>query len=375
MPNMSARAYGALSLSISLFCLVSASARADLVWHPDTGWQIEGGVLAGMGGKEGQTALNLMNKARAAEEKGSEGSAIRGYKKVAKKHAASPFAPEALYRSAKLYLVRKQYFKAYENFARVTGGYPKRPTFQRDHGRTLSHRQRLARWSSQSNLGRHSGLPESDTAISYFELIVRDAPYSDYAPLALMNKARGHLRQREIEEAIDSLDYMINNYPQSLLAPDAYIGLAQTHARMVDGPYYDQAATKEAITYFEDFLILFPSDENIPKAARGLDSMKEVSGREQNYSRRLLFQISEQLWRGTGVLQRSDHLVSRVTRRCSRQAETGRGRGKSHPARARSETSEEEETFLLLLKFVLRRHPARSPGRLVRSVPRRLRAM
>ena len=276
MPNMSARAYGALSLSICLFCLVSIPARADLVWHPDTGWQIEGGVLAGMGGKEGQTALNLMNKARAAEEKGSEGTAIRSYKKVAKKHASSPFAPEALYRSAKLYLGRKQYFKAYENFARVTGGYPNDPRFNEIMGERYRIASALLDGARNRIWGVIPGFQNRTRAISYFELIVRDAPYSDYAPLALMNKARGHLRQREIEEAIDSLDYMINNYPQSLLAPDAYIGLAQTHARMVDGPAYDQAATKEAITYFEDFLILFPNDANIPKAAKGLDSMKEV---------------------------------------------------------------------------------------------------
>ena len=69
---------------------------------------------------------------------------------------------------------------------------------------------------------------------------------------------------------------MINNYPQSLLTPDAYLKLAQTHALLVDGPLYDQASTKEAITYYQDFLILFPGDPNTPVAAKGLDQMKTV---------------------------------------------------------------------------------------------------
>jgi outer membrane protein assembly factor BamD len=50
--------------------------------------------------------------------------------------------------------------------------------------------------------------------------------------------------------------------------------LAQSHSSLVEGPFYDQASTKEAVTYFEDFMILFPSDPNIAAAAKGLDSMK-----------------------------------------------------------------------------------------------------
>ena len=66
------------------------------------------------------------------------------------------------------------------------------------------------------------------------------------------------------------------DHPQSLLAPDAYLKLAQAHASLVDGPYYDQAATKESITYFTDFMLLFPSDANVGAAEKGLDGMKTM---------------------------------------------------------------------------------------------------
>jgi outer membrane protein assembly factor BamD len=52
--------------------------------------------------------------------------------------------------------------------------------------------------------------------------------------------------------------------------------LAQTHASLVDGPYYDQGATKEAITYFTDFMLLFPSDGSVAAAEKGLDNMKTM---------------------------------------------------------------------------------------------------
>jgi outer membrane protein assembly factor BamD len=276
MPNMSVRAYSALSLIIALFCFASTAARADLVWHPDTGWQIEGGVLAGVTGPDAQSALDLMNRARAAEERDSKRSAIRSYRKVAKRYPTSAYAAEALYRTGKLYLSRKQYFKAFESFSRVTAGYPNSSRFNEIIGEEYRIASALLDGARNRIWGIIPSFQNRTRAIQYFAFIIRDAPYSDYAPLALMNKARGHLKQREIEEAIDSLDYMINNYPGSLLAPDAYLNLAQTHARLVDGPEYDQASTKEAITYFEDFLILFPSDAGIPSAAQGLDRMKEV---------------------------------------------------------------------------------------------------
>ena len=91
-----------------------------------------------------------------------------------------------------------------------------------------------------------------------------------------MNIARGHQRLGNNPEAIDALDRMINTYPQSLLTPDAYLKIAQTHAKLVEGPYYDQASTKESITYFTDFMLLFPGDPNIAQAEKGLDGMKTM---------------------------------------------------------------------------------------------------
>lgn len=276
MPITSVRANRALSLIICVFALVASVARADLEWHPDTGWQIQGGVLEGIAGPEGLNARVLMNKAREAEEANRKGAAIRSYKKVVKRYPASIYAGEALYRNGKLYLSRKQYFKSFASFEDVIIRYPNTKHFNEIIGEQYRIASALLDGARNRWFGIIPGFKNRSRAIEYFSYIVRDAPYSDYAPLALMNIARGFLKERETEDAIDALDRMINTYPQSLLAPDAYLKLAQTHALLVDGPAYDQGSTKEAITYYEDFLILFPNDPNIPSAAKGLDKMKKV---------------------------------------------------------------------------------------------------
>ncbi len=253
------------------------SARADLVWSAQTGWRVEGGALSGLAGAEGRNALDRMNRARTLEEAGSKGSAIRSYSAIAKKWPNSVYAPEALYRSARLRLSRQDYTKAFEDFQQVLARYPNTKRFNE----IVGEQYRIASALLDGARGRMffsllPGFKQRDKAIEYFENILVNAPYSDYAPLSLMNIARGHQRLGNIENAIDALDRMINSYGQSLLAPDAYLKLAQTHATLVDGPYYDQASTKEAITYFTDFMLLFPGDGNIGAAEKGLDGMKNM---------------------------------------------------------------------------------------------------
>ncbi len=263
-------------LVAAMLFLAPARLAADLVWSRETGWRMEGGALAGLTGSEGRNALDLMNKARLKEERGQTGSAIKTYRKVVKRYGSSVYTPEALYRIANLYLVRKQYTKAFESFQQIVGRYPNTPRFNQIIGEQYRIASALLDGARPYAWGKIPLLPARLKGLEYFEYVLLNAPYSDYAPLALMNIARGHQRMRNTEEAIDALDRMINNYPQSLLAPDAYLKLGQTHASLVQGPEYDQTSTKEAITYFQDFMILFPNDPTISSSAKGLDEMRTV---------------------------------------------------------------------------------------------------
>jgi outer membrane protein assembly factor BamD len=261
---------------LASLCL-STVVRADLVWTAQGGWRVEGGSLSGLTGAEGRNALDQMNKARTAEEKGSIYGAAKTYENIAKKWPNSIYAPEALYRAARLHLSGKSYNKAFDDFQSVLGRYPNTKRFNE----IVGEQYRIASTLLDGARGRMlrgllPGFKQREKAVEYFEIILQNAPYSDYAPLSLMNIARAHQRLDNIPEAIDALDRMVNFYPQSLLAPDAYLKLAQTHATLVDGPYYDQANTKESITYFEDFMILFPSDPSVNSAEKGLDGMKKM---------------------------------------------------------------------------------------------------
>ena len=258
--------------------LLFAPARlaADLIWTPQGGWKVEGGVLASLGGEEGRKALDLMNRARAAEEAGKDRKARKLYTSAYKKYPNSVFAAEALYRTGALYQKRGQYFKAFDTYQQMLARYPSSEKFTQVVGEQYRIASQLFEGKRNRIWGIFPGFRNREKALEYFETIVQTAPYSDYAPLALMNAARGYKQINETPAAIDALDRMINTYPRSVLTPDAYLKIAQTHASLVDGPYYDQASTKEAITYYEDYMILFPGDTGMATAEKGLAEMKTI---------------------------------------------------------------------------------------------------
>jgi len=254
----------------------SAPAVADLSWSPATGWIIEGGSLVGIGGQDVQRATDLMNRAREAEERGSNSKAINLYRRVSKKFPNSIFAPEALFRQGNLRIERREYYKAFEALQGLMGLYPNYHGFEEVLATQFQIAENLMNGARNYYWGWIPGMRSRERSVTYFEWVIANAPYSDYAPLALMNIARTHQRLDNTPFAIDALDRLINAYSQSLLAPDAYLALAQTHASLVDGPAYDQESTREAITYFEDFMILFPDDPGLAEAQHGLDQMRTV---------------------------------------------------------------------------------------------------
>jgi outer membrane protein assembly factor BamD len=256
--------------------LLAPAARADLVWSPSTGWRIQGGVLSGLTGPEGRNALEMMNTARSDQERGRIHSALHIYTKVAKRYPSSVYAPEALYQVGKIRFARRQYYKAFDAYQSIVARYPNEHRFDEIIGEEYRIASLLLDGARNYMWGFIPGFRNRERAVAYFEAVVANAPYGEYAPLALMSAARGYEYMHDPDEAIDILDRVVNNYQQSVLVPFGYLELAKEHASQVQGAYYDQGETNQAITYYEDFMILFPNDPQIAVAAEGLDRMKRI---------------------------------------------------------------------------------------------------
>jgi outer membrane protein assembly factor BamD len=267
----------ALLFSFIIMCVATGALRADLVWNAKNGWSADGGILAPyFASPEGRSAKDIMDRSRHAEESGNPGRALSGYKQVIKKFSSSVFAPEALYRSAGIYENRRQYAKAFKNLQRIVTEHPNYPRFKEVLGAQYRIATALADGKRPRYFGIIPGFKQRDKGVEDYETLISNAPYSEYAPLALMNTARLQREFGESDQAIDALDRMINNYPENFLTSDAYLKLAASHAEITQGPPYDQASTQQALTYYQDYLILYPGEADATAATKGFNDARTM---------------------------------------------------------------------------------------------------
>lgn len=248
----------------------------DIYWNSLKGYILSDGEQANLLPEDARNALRLLNKGRYSEERGNRRTALRRYKKVFKKYPQSVFAPEAHYRTAQVRLAQGRDIEAFEAYYIILRAYPKYGDFDTHLGDSFAIANNLINGKRQPLFWGIPGFPNRNRGIKSFEMFVQAAPYSDYSALALMKIAKCHVDKRRLVPAIDALDRLINSYPDSLVTSDAYLELAASYLRLVQGPLYDQGSTKEAISYFEDFLALFPNNSDVKKAEDGRDDSKEL---------------------------------------------------------------------------------------------------
>lgn len=269
---------------IALAAVCVHSAIADLVWSEDSGWKVSGGVLEtiyGGGEEDVNNAIEVMNKARRAQEKGKNWSALSLYDDVVDDYPQSVFAPEALFQRSVIFTKRNQFEKANQQLISIIKRYPDYKEFNKVVGQIYRIGEMMGSGERPYYWGLIPGFRNYEAGEAILEGVIEKAPYSEYSPLALTNIARIANKRNRPEEAIDALDRLINNYPESTFAENAYLKLAETYSNLVQGAEYDQGSTREAITYFEDFMILYPEATSINDAEAGLHHMRDTLSRSK----------------------------------------------------------------------------------------------
>jgi len=238
------------------------------------------GGFGGLAPEEAQDADRIFQEGRALETVGKLGSALRRYKRVQRRYPRSTAAPEAYYRTAQIWLQRNNPIRAFEAFDAIVRAYPNWGRFNELIAEQYKIAYDLVQGKKLRFLG-FFGMPNRDRGMQFFERIIQNAPRSEYAPLALMNIIETMVQKRYDVEAIAMLERLITNYPDSIVTSDAYLRMAETHEKLVDGPLYDQGSTKESINHYQDFLILYPDSTDVGEAESGLARMLEMQAQSR----------------------------------------------------------------------------------------------
>lgn len=268
-------------ITFSLLLLLATPSYAGITWNKEDGWRFEGGLLEYYFGspEKARNAIEMMNQARIYQEEQQHRKALSLYKKVFNRYRSSELAPEAYFQTAQIRKERKQYRDAFEALNTIVANYPDYEKFNEVINEQIEIASALMSGNRPYYFGLIPGLRDYSSSIKFFERIVDNAPNSDFAPQALMNIARLNKQHGSTEQAVEALDRMISNYPNSELTPEAYLLLAETYRGQVKGPEYDQGSTREAMSYYEDFIILFPNHPKIAVAEQGFQDMKDIYAR------------------------------------------------------------------------------------------------
>ena len=230
---------------------------------------------------EESEATALLNSAKTKLASGSTGSAERKLKKIIKKYPETMASGDARFLHGQILMGKGRWVKAFDNLQEIIFKHPNYENFNQVISAQFDCATALMEGARGRILWIIPGFKQHSTAASQFEQIIRNAPYSDYAPLAHMNIALIYEQLQRPEDAIDTLDRLINYYPHSMLAPDAYFNMAQTYSNLVNGAEYDQGSTRQAISYYEDFLILFPQNSSLGEVESNLAAMEDLLARSR----------------------------------------------------------------------------------------------
>ncbi|MDR0428610.1 MAG: tetratricopeptide repeat protein [Puniceicoccales bacterium] len=215
-------------------------------------------------------------KASELYSRGKFRATIRVCKSLGRRFPQSQEAPAALQMLGEIYLRQHRFQSAFQTFRKILENYPSYEFFERVVALEFDTAQRLMDGQRNYFLGKIPGFKDREGAMHFFQTIVSQAPYGNYAPMALMHIATLAMRIGDTAAAIDALERIIDEHMGTEYAPRALLALAKVYRHMVNGPGYDQRATEDALNYFREFLILHGDSPLKDEAEKCLEDARNL---------------------------------------------------------------------------------------------------
>lgn len=263
-----------LLLVVGMTALPSRS-PAPLVWRADDGVTYESSADENI--PDLKNAQAQYDNAVAYDQRGNLGSALAGYRKVVRRFPNSPYAPPSQLKVGELLEKGGDFNASFKAYQKLIEKYPR----TEDFNRALDSQYKIALLFLDGERMRLLGiptLPSVGRAIQMFEAIVKNAPYSQYAPLCQFNIGMARERQGKVDEAIKAYQLVLDRYPNTDIADDAQYQMGYVLMRESKLGSYDTMANQEAQMAFEDFIYRYPKSEKVPQARKNIDYLVQHQG-------------------------------------------------------------------------------------------------
>ncbi len=200
--------------------------------------------------------------------------ALAEFEKLVKAYPLSRFAPEAQFYAGLSHENLENYYEAFRAYRNLLEKYPKYDKIKEVVGREFKIGEMFLSGKKRKVMGIEL-LPAMDKAIEIFEDVVKNSPYGEYGDIALFRLGECYRKLGRYQEAKESFQNIINDYPNSKLIPDARFQVALCSQTASLKPSYTQEITKDAIEEFKEFIREHPDSKSAIEAKTSIDILKE----------------------------------------------------------------------------------------------------
>jgi outer membrane protein assembly factor BamD len=201
-------------------------------------------------------------------------AAISAYKRFLKAYPASKLASKAQLQIADLLLIQGRWNPAFEAYQTLITRYPETPEFEGAVARQVLIANSYLDLRKVMVLGYGvpvPGITGIERAAKMYETILKNAPYSVYAPITQFNLGLAFQRGKKIKEARDAYQKVLDKYPNSDVCDDALYQIAYIYMQLgLVSSSQDLSALVLSRETFEDFLLQYPNSEKAPQARDNL---------------------------------------------------------------------------------------------------------
>ena len=201
-------------------------------------------------------------------------SALSTYKRFLKAYPSSKLASKAQLQIADILLIQGRWKASFDAYQNLITRYPDTPEFEGAVARQVLIANSYLDMRRVMVLGYGvpvPGITGIEQAAKMYETILKNAPYSIYAPITQFNLGLAFQRGRKIKEARESYQKVLDKYPNSDVCDDALYQIAYIYMQLgLTSSSQDLSALVLARETFEDFLLQYPRSEKAPQARDNL---------------------------------------------------------------------------------------------------------
>lgn len=253
---MTSRLIACILLSAPALSLVSCGPDADA---PSLAGNTQAAAI------EGEA---FYQKAKAADDSGKTGKAIKLYDQTATRYPFAPSAPQARFREAELLQQQGEIVKSFEAYDKFLSRFQGSGLYTTALNRQAAMAQSAADGDIKSSLLGIKTKLSLEKTVEMLEKVRDNAPKSAVAAKAQFTIGQLYESKKKYKDAIAAYRQLVKDQPSSAQAPEALFRVGVILTEEADRGNQNQGNLDLAREAFNDYLIQYPGDSRNAEARR-----------------------------------------------------------------------------------------------------------